>query len=573
MAQPNKPKGAYSNAKLRDKKHPVYSPQQKAASTLFNSLDSWTEKNSKVLLIIIFGLSTLFSLLLFNARMDIGGDDSFYIMNGYNFIHKGVFPAYEGPLYPLVLSIFIPFVGIKIIFFKFLSVIFNFIALLFLYKAFKGRIPSSILYSVLLLTAVNSYIATFGSLTYIEAFFMALQYALFYFFFKLQDFLQANNSATLKETRHLWLPVGLFVFCIVLTRNIGVACLGGLMIYFAIRKQYKYILYLLGAFFIFEVPVFIIERTFWHSEFQWSSQGNMVFLKDPYNAAAGKETLNGFVVRFFQNADLYISKRLFQILGFRSDNETDTIPWLTFFTILFLIFAVYRAFKRKNWYLLTAGLYVISMTGSTFLALQTRWDQPRMMMIYVPILLILFFHALYDICKKRPWGLQVLIVLIIPVIFISESRSTIKKAKENLPILSKNIHGDIYYGFTPDWVNYLKLSNWCENLPKDSLVACRKAPMSSIYSNGREFFGVYNVDSVHSTNADSDIALFKRNHIRYILLAKLRLNPEVPSLPDQGFITTMYRLIAPVARKYPQKLKLIQQEGNSEEARLYEILY
>lgn len=570
MAQPNRPTGKHSNIKARDKKPPVYVASQKAASTLFSSLDKWAEKHSKTLLFIIFGLSILFSLLLFNARMDIGGDDSFYIMNGYNFIHKSIFPPYEGPLYPLVLSIFIPFVGIKIIFFKSLSLVFNFFALLFLYKAFKGRIPAFILYSVLLLTAVNTYIETFASLTYIEAFFMALQYILFYYFFRLTDFLQLNTNVSIKNSWRLWLPVGLFVFFIVLTRNIGVACLGGLMLYFALRKQFKYIIYIALAFLAFEIPTFIIEKIFWHTGIQWSSQGNLLFLKNPYNAAEGRETFNGFVLRFFQNSDSYISKRFFQIIGFRSSNDTDTIPWLTFFTILFLFLSLYRIIKTKNWCLLAAGLYVISMTGSTFIALQTRWDQPRLMMVYVPILLVLFLYGLYDIFKKAPWGMQALVVLIVPVIFAFEFHSTIKKAKENLPILDKNLHGDIYYGYTPDWVNYLKLSQWCENLPKDSLVACRKAPMSSIYANGREFFPVYNVDSVHENNADSVISLFKRNHVRYILLSKLRLNP---SSPDQGFINTMNRLIYPVYKKYPQKLKFIKQEGTSEESQLYEVLY
>jgi len=76
MAQPNKPKAKHVTTKVRDKKPPVYSPQKKAPSTLFSSMDNWTEKNSKALLILIFGTSLLFSLLLFNARMDVGGDDS-----------------------------------------------------------------------------------------------------------------------------------------------------------------------------------------------------------------------------------------------------------------------------------------------------------------------------------------------------------------------------------------------------------------------------------------------------------------------------------------------------------------
>jgi hypothetical protein len=48
-----------------------------------------------------------------------------------------------------------------------------------------------------------------------------------------------------------------------------------------------------------------------------------------------------------------------------------------------------------------------------------------------------------------------------------------------------------YYGPTPDWVNYEKMSEWAgKNLPKDSLIACRKPSISYIYAKGREFYGI-----------------------------------------------------------------------------------
>jgi hypothetical protein len=292
--------------------------------------------------------------------------------------------------------------------------------------------------------------------------------------------------------------------------------------------------------------------------------------KNPYNAAEGNENFNGFIIRFLQNCDLYLSKRFFQILGLRSFDATTTITWLTFLFVVVFLICVYRVVKTKNYYLLAVSMYVLSMTGLTFLLLQIQWDQPRLIMVFVPLYLMVFIYGFYDLLKGRSWVIQFLGASIVVILILFEFSSTIKKTKENLPLLSKNLHGDIFYGFTPDWVNYLKLSQWCENLPKDSIVACRKGPMSSVYSNGRPFFNVVVVDSIHSTNADSVITWFKRNNVRYILLAKLRLNT---SNPDAGFINTMHRLIAPVARKYPQKLKFVRQEGSTEEAQLYKILY
>ncbi len=570
MAQNNKPASKSSKPQARDKKLPVYSSAKKQSTTLFASLDTLLEKNSGKLLILIFGICALFSFLLFQARMDVGGDDSGYILRAYDFIHKGAFPSFQGPLYPLVLSIFVSFAGIKIVFLKSLSIIFNLVALFFLYKAFEKRVPPLVLYSVLLLTAINSYILNFASLTYNEEFFMVLQYAFFYYFFKLQDSPRFTANTSLKDSWRVWLPVGLFIFLITFTRNIGISCLGGLMIYFAVRKQFRYIVYVLIAFLAFEIPVMLLEKLLLHDQNQWGSQGGMLLLKNPYDASEGKETLYGFVLRFFQNSNLYLSNRFFQILGFRSDSQLEPNPLLTLFFAVFLLFAIYRVVKSKNWYLLVAGLYFISMAGATFIVLQTRWDQPRMIMIYVPLLLMLFLYGLYDVIKKRSWALQMTVLVLVSIVFISEFSSTLKKAKENIPILTKNLHGDIYSGFTPDWVNYLRLSAWCENLPKDSLVACRKGPMSSIYANGRPFVNIARTDNIDLTHADSVIALFRRNHVRYILMAKLRIDP---TNPDNGYINTMNRLIEPLVRQCPQKLKFIRQEGTSEEAQLYEINY
>jgi len=580
------------NVKTRDKKPPVYSSTKKTSSTLLSSFDNWLEKKSGTLIIVIFSLSILFSLLLFQARMDIGGDDSTYILRAYDFIHKGSFPSFQGPFYPMFLSIFVSFLGINVIFLKSLSLICNFVALLFLYKSFKDRIPPFVLYSVLLLTAINSYILSFASLTYSESFFMALQFVFFFYLFKLVDKIKNGNNVPLKESWKNWLIVGLIVFLMSSARSVGIFALAGLILFFTIqlpplKKSWekwfmppgiklivriftnRYIIFLIGAFFIFYIPIGFIEKIVWHAQSQFGQQSNQYMLKNAYNAADGNETFNGFIMRFFQNCDLYLSKRFFQIIGLRSFEATDTITGLTFFFALFFFFCIYRAMKSKNYYLLAVSMYVLSLTGITFLVLQIQWDQPRLIMVFVPLYLMLFIYGLYDVTKKAPWAMQFLTVFVVFIVAISECSGTLAKAKENMPSLSKNLHGDIYAGFTPDWVNYLKLSEWCQNLPKDSIVACRKGPMSSVYANGREFFNVTKTDNIDN-DADSIISWFKRNNVRYILLAKLRLNP---SNPDQGFINTMNRLIIPIARKYPQKLKFIKQEGTSEEAQLYEVLY
>ena len=145
----------------------------------------------------------------------------------------------------------------------------------------------------------------------------------------------------------------------------------------------------------------------------------------------------------------------------------------------------------------------------------------------------------------------------------------------NIPVVSKNLKGDIYYGYTPDWENYLRLSEWCaDSLPKTSLVACRKAPMSFVYGKGKHFYPIYSViardTTTNQSNPDSALAIFKRNKVTHILIASIRLNPKVNT---GEVINTIHFILAPISQKYPEKIVKVKQFGTSEPAELYELKY
>jgi hypothetical protein len=574
MANNNKPKGKGVPAKNRQHP-PSYKPIPQALS-LFENLNNWFNKREKNITLIIFICSGLFSVLLFQARMDIGGDDSGYLERAYDFIHKGIFPSYQGPLYPIVLSIFmIPF-GINIIILKILSLLFNIVGLYFFYRAFKDRIPAMVFYPVFFITGINSFILNYASLTYSEAIFMCLQYMFFFYFFRLIDNVEDTDAIPAKENYKYWLIPGLLVFLMAITKNVAIISMGAIVLYFILNKQYRSILYMFGAFLVFEIPLLILQKVFLKTQNQWGAQGNILMLKDPYDASKGNETLPGFFTRFFQNCDDYISKRFFEIVGLRSDEsvrnykpmESDNLNWFVIFIVALCAFMLYRIVKSKNKYMVVTFLYAISIMVASFFVLQTRWDQPRIIMICVPILLMTLFYGLYDLFKKAAWGFQFILFMVIIVFAIAGATATLGKAKKNLPVIGKNLHGDILYGYTPDWINYLKMSRWCaDSLPKDAKVAVRKSSMSFIYANGKEFFPVYRV---YSTNADSLLNYFKINKVNYVMLPSLRINPDKNT---GDVITTMQFMLSPIYKKYPQRLKFIHREGAEEFADLYQILY
>jgi len=208
------------------------------------------------------------------------------------------------------------------------------------------------------------------------------------------------------------------------------------------------------------------------------------------------------------------------------------------------------------------------MAGLTFFVLQTSWDQPRMVLVYVPFIMMIIFYGLYYAFQNTP-ALRSFVFLIVSIIIIMSSLiKTADKSVANLPILKKNMGGDIYYGYTEDWTNFLKLSRYCgDSLPETAYVVSRKAPMSFIYSNGKSFYPIY---TVPSTDPDSVLALLKENKVTHVLIASLRRNPK----KNDGYvINTLHRMMGPVGQKYPDKLKLVKQVGTSEPSYLYEIKY
>jgi hypothetical protein len=215
-------------------------------------------------------------------------------------------------------------------------------------------------------------------------------------------------------------------------------------------------------------------------------------------------------------------------------------------------------------------------------------------MINMPVLIPLILIALSDFLKRFELGKYVFYLVII-VFTTSNLISGVKRSWKNYPIAIKNLKGDRYYGYTPDWINFLKCSEWCaDHLPADALVASRKAPMSFVYGKGKKFFPVYSVvkkdTATDQSNPDSALVFFRKNKVTHIMLPSLRIDPNMPGVdvmypdknkPDdltyifyrQGVINTIHNILYPIYAKYPQKIKLIHKEGDFEECYLFEFQY
>ncbi len=472
-----------------------------------HTIEKYFTKNATLFFILSLLLTAILGLYLFDVRIHEGGDDSSYIEMAHRFIKGKGFPIFHGEFYSIFLGLPVAIFGINLILLKFISYLFILGHLVFFYLTFKNRISSTLLVLTMLVISVSSNILFFSSQTYSEAMFMFLQSLSFFIVFKLLDNLKENKLNYL----HLWpwwISAVLLIFLLIITRNIGLALLISVVAYLIFDRKYYAILYVVILYLLFSYAFEFYKKIVWDiDKSALAQQTDYILLKNPYNAALGKEDFAGMVTRFFANMKVYLSRFFFESIALRDPGNTDASLLPAFILIIAFVIGLYFAFRKSKTMLLT-GIYLGIAVFTTLITLNQLWQQLRMIVVFIPLIILFLAFGIDELSKSRKLGIlyPLLLFLFILVFFKSFGQSIIK-AKANDEVLKKNISGNLYYGFTPDWVNFLKMSEWVgKNLPEDVGVASRKPSMSFIYSKGKEFFGIYRIPL---ENGDSIINRFK----------------------------------------------------------------
>ncbi|NUM31985.1 MAG: hypothetical protein HUU47_06640 [Bacteroidetes bacterium] len=578
-------------AKIKsNKKH------QYVKKSLFESIEEKLGKHINLWQIALTFLAILFSIFMFDAKVSIGHDDSLYILAGYKYAKDffGYWYSDNAPFYVMFLALPISLFGLNLIILKLISVLCFSASVWLLFSAFKGRIPHLILVSSIFIYALNYFALSYASLTYTEAFFLLIQSIFFLLIFKHLDLIskQENSYKSIFQNAFKWIFMGFIIYLLYFTRTVGIGVIAAVAVYFMFKKEFKNTIAILVSFGIIYVAFEILKKILWGDKIKNLAQTNILFLKDAYDPSKGTEDFSGFIDRFFGNTVIYISSRFWEMLGFRKENAEFSTPLALFTVILLFIGLIYSFRKKQNTVFFTA-LYCAALLSITFVALQTSWGQGRLIMVYLPLLMIVIFYGLYKIFEtKNGSTFQVFFILILTVFIWKNTSETMKRSSKNISIVKKNlIKGDKFEGYTDDYKNFLKLSEWCaDSLPKGSYVASRKAPMSFVYGRGMEFFPIYKVSPIK--DADSILAVLKKSKVTHVIFANLRLEPKtsgdiasvIPkNFPDiyaayadadqKSIINTMQNYFSPVAQKYPEKFELVKQMGTDEEALLYKINY
>jgi len=376
---------------------------------LLGILDSYFDSRLGWMIWVILGITFIFSLLLFDSRVSLSGDDSFYIIRASDFIHSFKYPAFQGPLYPIVLSLFVAVFGISLVPLKVFSLllILGFMYLFFI--SFRSRISSTLLIIILLSMSVNSFVLYYASQTYNEAFYLFVQMVLILVFFRY--FIDTDQVVSGKQNikRHMLLALSLLALA--LTKNIGYSAVLAVAGYFLLQGQWKNTLYSITAFALVMLVFQGIKFSLWHDGgLQFSTQGSGLMNKDYYNPQAGKEDLAGFLTRIVDNSKLYLSKHFVSMIGLKKVEQTMTVNSVVTLLIYIFSFVSLVLTYRRNKYLFFTGLLTGIFLLVSFLILQVKWDQNRLIIPAVPFLLLIIFSSFYYASLKQNYKILQLVI-------------------------------------------------------------------------------------------------------------------------------------------------------------------
>ncbi len=502
-------------------------------------IDKWAEKHYNKIVWVSVVLSGIFSLFLFDLKIGVGGDDSTYIKRAFDLVKEGTFPSFQGPLYPILLSVFVLFAGINIPLLKSLSFVFIIIGIYFFFKAYEKRIETTILSLVGIIVSVNSMLLFFASQTYVEAFFfMQLSLNIFLFF----RFFDTPEDRFINKTNwKSFIILAFSLFLLSLTKTIGFAYIIGLIAFLLFEKKWKQSGSLIAVFFGFSFLWNGIKRMIWGvGKIQFSNQATTLLQKNPYVPSEGTEDLMGFVQRFGDNCAIYLSKHLFAFFDLREVTSKPNFAFLILAVIL-ISFALFSVLK-KNRYLLFTASTMLAMLFVSFVVLQKIWDTPRLVLPFIPFLSLFIFGGLYNTPWKKVSQInKFLVPLVLIILLFSTLRKTIEEVQKERTGIQAYLAGKKLKGYSPDWVNFIKMSEWAaKNTPDSVMIACRKPSISFLYT-GRKFFGIYRIP-MHEEEAY--FADLKAKNTRFVVvdekkLGKLKIDPRL-LFPWKSYLSALY---------------------------------
>ncbi|MBI4725655.1 glycosyltransferase family 39 protein [candidate division TA06 bacterium] len=507
-------------------KNKKISPQNEATNRQGFDLPGWAEKHSQWRLISVLALFVVLSLLLFDPKPFVGGDNAAYVSLSKSLAQgKGLTevwtpegkPHTQYPFgFPLLLApvslLKLPYAWYKLI--PWLSGLLSLLAFGLLVRDDK-----KVLYALpVFLLAINPYFLEYTHWVLSE---------LPFTFFVLLTFLLLKRWED--KGGHLWLAGAILssVFANH-TRSAGIALYLGIFLYLLFKRKFKASAVFIGGCIALTLP-WALRNSHYGTSGGYLDQ---FLMRDPYQPESGFLGIGGLVQRFFANGKIYFSNMMPQML-FPAADDWGLSGGRAIITLLAVVpsitVLIARVVRSPKGY----DGFVLIYLGMSLLWPET-WSDIRFLLPLLPFLLFYMVQAyrylLTRLFKEKALWPAVIMILLVAAANVSSGWNKIASNLE----AGKYYSRDKYSGYDPAWRSFFAAAEWIkDNTPETSAVVSRKPSLFYLSSNRKSY--------CYPFTANRDSVLKEIDRADYIMVEPVSgtgqkyLIPVVQPLLDKKF--------------------------------------
>jgi len=361
-----------------------------------------------------------------------------------------------------------------------------------------------------LLVAANFHLQQYGSMLMSEVPFAFFSLFSLYFITKWSD-----NA--FRISIHFWAALLLAVISYYI-RTLGIALIGGILIYMLLERQWRAAGIFAGGFIVAALPWFIRGRSLGGGSYL-----KQLTLINPYRPELGQADTSDFMARFFENLTRYLSTEIPYAI-FAGDMpdyraEAGGTGWFTGLLIIGLaLFGILRL-GRIRWLILA---YLVATFG-ILMFWPDVWVGVRFMIPVIPLLLMGMLNGVYLLIEivfrgaRRTFNPLWLIVL---APFMAAPLAGLHE-QANLPL-------------HPAWQNYYAMAEWLKaNGEKNVVVSCGKPNLFYLYS------GTFTMRYAFEEDPAKLIRDLEEEQVDYVVLDQVYGNtiryllPAIKAFPDR----------------------------------------
>ncbi len=541
-----KPETAFGvNLARTRQKTPVNAPGPAAPASL-SPLTAWAGRNSRTVLLISLLANLLLCFLLFDPKPHTGGDNASYVILAQSILRLGdgytqsigpgpAVPHTQYPFgYPLLLAPLVALVGPDFALLKLLSMAFSLLAVFLFARIMRQNAAPVTAAAATLCFALNPVLVDYSHWVLTEEAFLCSSLLALYFLTE-----ATRGGGTVRFGRPFWLAVLSLVFTAHI-RSIGVAFVGGGLLFFAVRRQWK-------ALAVFFLAVAVLMAPWSIRNHLVSTESSAVagafMLKNPYSPELGTIGLSDLATRIGHNIAIYGGAETGRALLGSESLWAVTAPavWLSVLVSLLVVTGLLGKIVRDGLGMLEA--YFAFFLGIV-LVWPDAWSDVRFIMPLIPLMLYYLASAVELLVGLvRPWRAQAAVAAagaLIAVAALSLSAQLVR-VPANVRMLAAWSSGDRYAGYPPNWRRFFEAADWVrDNTPDSSVVSSRKPRLVYLWSH-RTVVG-------YPFTTDTEAVMAEVTQANYVIV-------------DQVSGTTL-RYLVPALQKHQDRFKIVHRTGD-----------